>query len=162
MRKFPPDSNTQSKDSTIIETRKILKDTTVFIQIPADTVYIEKKGEVNENGLSIDTTRIENEFSQAIAWVNNSILGLKLIQKKQTIEKKLSQAIREVEHWKRMYSLESNLKRTVEVKEVEVIKEVKVIPKFYKFTLYFFIVIASGAVAFIIYTALKIWNFLPF
>lgn len=119
-RKFPPQTVTIYHDS--IRQTIVYRDTTIFIEFPADTVYnsdtilIEKKQVLN--------TRItaESKMATAMAWISQNKLNLMLADKDTTIEVRLIKALKEAVYWQSKYHSD---KQTVNVPFV---------PKFWKVT----------------------------
>lgn len=94
MRLYPP---IESRDSiVIIKTNTITKDTTIFIYMPADTVYLSDTIYLDENGqMASDTMKSALKWSYAAAWVANNRLYLEHQTKDTIIEQLIENAIRE-------------------------------------------------------------------
>ena len=152
-RKFPPAESVIVKDSVVTRTITEYKDSLIYLTLPSDTFtkieYAYRINPVNPSLIDIDSIMSENEFSKAFAWVQQSSLGLSLISKDTTLQFRLDSAIRESTHWNELYHLE--LKKEV--------KEVKFIPQFYRFCLWYFIATASALLILII---IKLKKYIPF
>jgi len=133
LEKFPPSRDTlritQVKDSIIY------RDTTIYVKIQGETKHDSVFVKIPEEGklFSFDTLRQDTPLASAEAWIADSYLQLKLTQKDTTILTKLSKAIMEAYHWKSEYE-----------KVTETPKEVKYIPKIYKYSLWIVIVLILG------------------
>lgn len=137
-------------DTVRVETVRdsiILKDTTVFIKIPGETVtntveipcpppppsYIPKK------------VTAETSLARASAWWEYPVIKLELIQKDTTITQRLDNAIREAYHWKTLYE-------KLHIKA----DPVKFVPGIYKASFWAWIGVIVAALG---YIALKIFVF---
>jgi len=153
-RKYPPVESFQITDSVVTETITKYKDSLIYYSLDPDTVTLFEyiytvKDPLNPSLIDIDSIFAENEFSMAWSWVDQSYLGLSLIQKDTTLEFLLNDAVRETEHWKKLYHTELR-------KEVKV---VKYIPKFYRFcSIYFYI---TGSILLVL-LLIKLKKILPF
>jgi len=126
LQKFPPQIIREVYDSIIIKDSIIYRDIEIEVKIPGDTIEVEKKVPIKEN---ISPVTVENTYSSAKAWVENSKLKLQLIQKDQLIKYKVDSAIQVAKHWEYRWNIE---------KQKEVIKE-KYIPKIYSIAFYMWI-----------------------
>jgi hypothetical protein len=117
--KFPVNPEIIRKDSIITRDTIIYRDRTIKINIPGDTVTVEKKVPYKED---ISPVWAQNDYATATAWVQNSKLKLQLIQREQVITAIIDSAYKETKHWKEKYQ---NEKQTIIVRE-------KYIPKIYK------------------------------
>lgn len=125
-RLYPPEVITETK---VVEKEKIeYRDTVIYREIPGKEVRVEVPVEVKtpygvpiKTPVFIDTLMIQNEFAMAFAWVNNSVMGMRLYTKPQKFQFDL----------KNQY-LYSYLEKDTSKKEVE-IREV--VPLFYKICL---------------------------
>lgn len=153
-RKFPPVESFEISDSVVTETITVYKDSLIPYKLDPDTVtlyeYIYKvKDPENPSLIDIDSISLENEFSLAWAWVDQSNLGLSLLQRDTTLEFLLDDAVRETKYWKTLYH--SELRKEVKV--------VRYIPKFFRFCSYYFYITAT---ALLIMAFFKLKKFLPF
>lgn len=128
-RKFPPSSDTikivQVRDSII------LRDTTVYIKIPgesaADSIVIPCPEIIN---YIADTAVAETSLAKAKAWWQYPRVRLELTQKDSTIEHRLKNALKEAHHWRLEYE-----------KITKVPDPVKYVPKIYKYSMMFAVVV---------------------
>lgn len=128
-KKFPPHADTikiiQVRDSII------LRDTTFYIKLPGETVTDSVMIPCPEviNYIA-DTAVAETSLAKAWAWWQYPRIRLMLEQKDTTIERRLENALKEVYHWKSEY-----------LKITKVPEPVKYIPKIYKYSMMFSVVI---------------------
>ena len=108
-KKFPPEVIV--KDSIVYKTNTVYKDTTIFIQLPPDTVFSVKDSLVEvyidkETGLiNSDTSVLANDFATAYAWVIDSKLKQMLVQNDSLMEFKLDSAVRVTnDYWEKYHS----------------------------------------------------------
>jgi hypothetical protein len=152
-RKYPPVESFEIKDSVVTETITIYKDSLIPYKVDPDTVtliaYQYYSDPENPSLIYIDSISVENEFSVAWAWVDQSNLGLSLVQRDTTLEFLLDDAVRETKYWKTLYH--SELRKEVKV--------VRYIPKFFRFCSYYFYITAT---ALLILAFFKLKKFLPF
>jgi hypothetical protein len=149
-KRYPPISSADTV--TMIEYRSdtIFRDTVIEIKIPGDTIVdsILVPCSVPE-GISLDEYRVqaESELCFAQAWLDEypTQMRMELIQKDMTITARLDSALREVRHWKTKYT---------EIKET-LVKEVKHVPGFYKFALWWFVVSLFIMVVYVVIKAIK-------
>ena len=119
-RKFPPVTEIIIKDS--IREVTIYRDTTIYINLPADTVY-KKDTIIIKNGyFYIAPMYAETNLATAKAWISHNKLSLMLADKDTTLEVRLENALKTSQIWEFKYK---NEKQTVQVKYV---------PKFWKVT----------------------------
>lgn len=125
--KFAKVCITDSK--TIIEYRDtvIYKDRVIKVELPKDTVYITKPVYIRENLCQMDYTRKTFGNIWASAKIDNSVLDLKAGYVKNIIPVPIHDTI----------FIEKAVTNTTTDNTVTVVK--KYIPKFYKFTFWFFI-----------------------
>lgn len=152
-RRYPPQVTTLVKDSIIEKTSTIYKDSLVYLKLNPDTVtliqYEHYSNPDDPTIITIDSISAENRFCVAWSWVDDSQLGLSLIQKDTLLAFKLDSAIRISNYYRELYHSELN-------KEVQ---QIRYIPRFYRFcSVYFFIT----ATAFVILLIVKLKKFLPF
>lgn len=125
LEKFPPQEFV--RDSIVYKTKVEYKDTTIYKELPADTQRVEVPITVRvpihdsvfvNIPINVDTSFVETDYAMAFGWINNSRLGLEIMNKPKAFEFNLQNKLtdRYKEHNKH---------------EKEVI-EVEVIPLFYK------------------------------
>ena len=106
-RKFPP----QVKDSVRIEVVERVRDTTIYIQIPADTVY-RVDTVVVRNGLpESQPSYLSTDYATSFAQVRAGRLLHELKQKDSVIERVIDDAVKEssrVEYRDRVVTVEIN------------------------------------------------------
>lgn len=113
-RKYPP---IQKIDSIYVYKEKLVyRDTTIFIELPGDTILKTDTVYITKEGVQSDTISSNLQYSYAAAWVLNSRLQLEHRQKDTIISRIIENAIKE--------------KSTVEtiIKTETKIEEVKFIP----------------------------------
>lgn len=94
---------------TIHDTLKEVRDTTIYVKLPSDTIW--KKVEVPLNPfpgsenvkINSDTLKASTNLAEARAWIYQSELNLFLADKDTTLEIKLENAIQQVTFWKEKY-----------------------------------------------------------
>ena len=124
--KFPPQTSIEIvyRDSIHEEIR--YRDTIIYVPIPGelrtDSIFIPVASP-GQNYIP-DTARAENKYAIAKAWMDWPKIKLNLIQKPQTLEFQLKNAIKEANTYRQLYEKE---------KSKEVV-QVKYTPKFWKFT----------------------------
>lgn len=82
------------KDSIIHNTVILYRDTTVFIEIPGDTITVVQDIDTSaiiNNGWALysDSLFISKNFAQSISWISQGKLGAKLIINDTIIERKI-------------------------------------------------------------------------
>lgn len=124
----------------------ILRDTTIYIKIPGesvtDSIMIPCPEIIN---YIADTAFAETTLAKAWAWWQYPGVRLKLIQKDTTIETRLEEAIREAYHWKSEYN-----------KITKVPDPVRYIPKLYQYSMMFSAVIILSVILWIASKFIKI------
>lgn len=106
--KFPP----EIKTDTIIHTEIVYQDTTIFVEIPGDTiltevpVYIIDTIEGEPIVITYEEAKAKTSYAEARAWIENSILQLELIQKDSLIEVQLDSVIAVKNHYVELYTTE--------------------------------------------------------
>lgn len=148
---YPPVPSTNVQDSIVTRDIIVYRDTTIFVPLPIPPDTVEKIVNVYHDKYRIfsDTLIAETRFAKAMAWVYSNKLNCRLTDKDTGIWMKLDSAIIESQFYQELYHTELN-------KEVT---EVKYIPKFYKFSLWWFI----GTVMFIvIFIFLKVYVRRPY
>jgi len=152
-RLYPPIESSIVKDSIVTKTITEYKDSLIYLQLDPDTVTLISTQHISDPESSeliyIDTIFSENKFSEAFAWVDQSRLGLSLLQKDTTLQFSLDSAVRESTQWNELYHTELN-------KEVKVVTK---IPNFFRFCSYYFFITAT---ALLILAFVKLKKFLPF
>jgi len=133
-RKFPPHSDTIK----IVHVRDsiVLRDTNFYIMLPGETVTDSVMIPCPEviNYIA-DTARAETFLAKAWAWWQYPRIRLMLEQKDTTIERRLEDVLKEVYHWKSEYE-----------KITKVPEPVKYIPKIYKYSMMFSVVLILTAI----------------
>lgn len=99
-RKFPPETMIIRKDSIIRETKTVYRDTTIYYQLPGDTVIdsipIEK---TTEGSIIAKTSTLKTSLAESRAWIQNDKMHHTLIQNDTLLQIKLKDAIRHT--WER-------------------------------------------------------------
>jgi hypothetical protein len=121
--KFPPQIIT--KTETITET--VYRDTTIYVHIPADTIYSEKVIFKSPEGWQTELSVLDQTYAKSTAQVVNGTLKHELFQKQTEIERVISNAIKE------------NSTHTVDT--IVKIHEVPYIPAWHKFASKFTIIV---------------------
>lgn len=123
-RKFPPEVMIIRKDSIFRETKTIIRDTTIYYHLPADTVmdsikvYIDRKtGFVNS-----EVSHLSNKYANSLAWISKSQLHHKLMQNDTSIQITIKDAIQTT--W-------SSAERFYNQSETKIVEK-KFVPLFYK------------------------------
>lgn len=143
---YPPVPSTNTKDSIVTRDIIVYRDTTVYVPVasPPDTVEKVIKVTARHNKIYSDTIIAETKLAKAVAWVYSSKLNCRLTDKDTGVLVKLDSALVESKFYKELYHTELNRE----------VNEVRYIPGFYRFCLWWFI----GTVMFIlIYIGLKIY-----
>jgi len=124
-RKFPTQSDTikivHTKDSIII------KDTTIYIHLPGEVVHDSIEIPCPDPGPAYIPKKVyaETSLAKASAWFQWPNIKLELIQKDTLIVKKLENAIKEMYHYKNLYTNVTNT-----------LQPVKYVPGIYKIALW--------------------------
>lgn len=107
---FPPEVRVDTIQTTLTKWR----DTTVYVQVPAersideqpviihDTVYVEGKPVIRF--ATIDTARAHVQYADAKAWVSRSILELELTQKDSLLAFRFDSLTQERDHYFNLYT----------------------------------------------------------
>jgi hypothetical protein len=134
-KKFPPETKTEIK---IVE-KEIIRDTTIYVYLQADTVFQKDTITVYEtpSGYQTVLSRIDLNYSYSTAQVINGRLDHKLFQKETLIEQTIKNAIKE------------NSTHTVE--KIETVREVVYASKWHKFTSRFTLVAFAIIIIFIVW-----------
>lgn len=142
--KFPPTESFRIE--TVTKDSVVYRDTTIYVNVPGKEVIIEKPVEVKspttgkpiETLVDIDTMSINNYYYTALAWVNNSIMGMQLTPK---IE---------------MFELQTKYMQLYKIKdtksEKEIVREVKVVPRLYKIA---FIIVVLEIIIVLMYLCIR-------
>ena len=106
--KWPPEIKVDTVERTVVQ----YVDTTVYVQMPGDTVevnvpvYIVDTVEGKPIVITYEEARAETEYAEARAWVEKSVLELELIQKDSLIEIRLDSVIAIKDHYVELYTTE--------------------------------------------------------
>jgi len=135
--RYPP-----SVDSIRLETIRdsiVVKDTTIYINLPGETVVDSVLIPCPDPGPVYIPKRVyaETSLARASAWWQYPVIKLELIQKDTTIIQRLDNAIKEKYYWKTLYE-----KLTIRPEPV------KFIPGFYKFCTFAFLGIMIAGLGF--------------
>ena len=119
----------------VVKDSIIIRDTTIYIQLPGQTVIDSVKIPCPDPGSAYIPKRVtaETSLARAEAWWQYPNIKLLLVQKDSTIETRLKGAIIEMNHYKSLYE-----KMTIRPEPV------KFIPKFYKYCTMAFWIIVVG------------------
>lgn len=91
--KFPPPPPSIEK---VVETVTVFKDTTVYVSIPADTIYQTDTVFINKDGLvNYPLARIDVEYAWSTIQIKNNRVFHYLYQKETEIAKTIQDAIKE-------------------------------------------------------------------
>ena len=131
-------------DTIRIETIKdsiILRDTTIYIKLPGETVTNTVEIPCPPPPASYVPKRVtaETTLAKASAWWEYPVIKLELIQKDTTITQRLDNAIREAYHWKTLYE-------KIHIKP----DPVKFIPSIYKIALWLWVGVILAGVGYIL------------
>lgn len=110
LRKYPPQSSTITIIKDSIHTEIKYRDTTIYVNIPGETITNTVFVPVNSPGQNYipDTARAENKYSIAKAWLDWPKIKLTLFQKPQIIEFQLSNAITERDTYRMLWEKEKS------------------------------------------------------
>jgi hypothetical protein len=136
-------------DTIRIETIRdsiVIKDTTIVIKIPGETVTNTVEIPCPDPGPAYIPKKVHAETSLAYAdaWFQFPNIKLILVQKDTTIVQRLDNAIKEAYYWKE-----------IATKVTIVPKPVKYIPGFFKFCTYFFLGAVVVVILYILYKIFK-------
>lgn len=140
LRKFPPQEIVIVKDSIVEKDTVIYSDIIHYDTIPGDTIIDSILIKIPIKKLDIDTLCLDKYLAKSCAWVNGNKLFLELIQKDTIIHRILKDARIEKQRLREYYQSRY---------EKEVVR-VKYIPKFHKFTMWFFVGFCGLSLIFII------------
>ena len=143
---YPPAASTNTRDSIVTRDIIVYRDTTVYVPVasPPDTVEKVIKVKTRDHKVYSDTIIAETKLAKAVAWVYSSKLNCRLTDKDTGVLVKLDSALVESKFYQELYHTELNRE----------VKEIRYIPSFYRFCLWWFI----GTVMFIlIFIGLKIY-----
>jgi len=98
----------------------IYRDTTIYINLPADTVYAEAEiiylpGKPVTIQPSVLTA--ETDYSKAQAWIQRTRLRLQLTDKDTTLLIQLDSAVKQAEYWRQIYETDKTVIEVVKVPE---------------------------------------------
>ena len=91
LRKFPPQIITEKEVITEI----IYRDTTIYVHIPADTVYAENIIFKTPDGWQTELSVLHAEYAKSSAQVVNGTLKHELLQKESELERVIANAVKE-------------------------------------------------------------------
>lgn len=121
--KFPPEVSIITE--TIVKDSIVVRDTTLYVNVPGDTVTIEKEVMVRSPAgnipVTIDTMSISNDYATAYAWVNNSVMGMRIEPTLKLFELNFK--------FNERFKLTNTNKSRVEIHQV------KYVPKIYRYAL---------------------------
>lgn len=120
--KFPPDVMIIRKDSIIRTTNTVFRDTTIYIQLPAEVKYSTDTVTIVNGIIQSSKSHLFTSFADSWAWVQNGRLYHDLVQKDTLIGYEVKDAIRMT--WERAEQYYSETKKTVVTE--------KYVPLFYK------------------------------
>jgi len=104
-KKCPAEIVTIVKDSIVYKEKIVINDSIIEVKLPNDTVIIREYLYVDAEGLiQLDTIIVNNGILEAIAWVNNSKLGVIAYVRDSSIFYALDSARIEITKWKEQYS----------------------------------------------------------
>lgn len=99
-RKFPPETMIIRKDSIIRETKTVYRDTTIYYQLPGDTLVDSVYIVITKDGnIIVKPSNLKTSLAESWAWVQNNKLHHKLIQNDTLLQFTLKDAIRQT--WER-------------------------------------------------------------
>lgn len=133
-KKCPPQVIRERYDSIVIRDTVMYEDRLVYLDIPGDSVTVEKTVFVKED---ITPLFAENDYSFAKAWVENSKLKLQLLLKEQKIAFLLDSANTIAKHWEYKYTNE---------KQTEIVIQKTPLPKIflYAFIGWIVLIVVAG------------------
>jgi hypothetical protein len=143
--RYPPSVDSIYKE--IIRDSIVVKDTTIYIDLPGEVVHDSIEIPCPDPGPAYIPKRVyaETSLARASAWWSYPVIKLELVQKDTTIERRLAGAIKESYYWKSLYEKLSFRPEPV-----------KYIPGFYKFCTFAFIGIILAIAG---YVALRLFVF---
>ena len=116
-KKCPAEVVIVTKDSIVYRELIEIHDSIIEVKLPNDTVWITKTLYINADGLiNIDTIIVNTGIIEALAWINDSELGVVAYVKDSALFYALDSARIEITRWKEQYTdiMET---RTVKVRE---------------------------------------------
>jgi len=143
-RKYPP--TTIVKDSIVYKEKIIIRDSIIQITLPQDTAYINKYIYLDKNNYAqLDTVIVVNGLVGAMAFINDSKLGVIAYVADSTLYYQLDSARIEILRYKQEYHKES---------KVIVNKENT---KFASFTIWWFVISLALIVLYTLYRFARIY-----
>lgn len=136
-RKCPPNV----KDSIIYKEKMVYRDTTIYVPLPRDTVFIgppELVISVVNGNITMHKVCKTYGIITACAWIENSQPYVYAHLNDTSYKVTIDSAIRSSEYWYERWRTEKT------------IVEVKYIPSFYKFTMWFFIAVVVVVVGYVV------------
>ena len=137
--KFPPSVDSIYK--YVVKDSIVVKDTTIYIYLPGAVVHDSIEIPCPDPGPAYIPKKVyaETSLAKASAWFQWPNIKLELIQKDTTIEARLENAIKEMYHYKNLYTNVTNT-----------LQPVKYVPGFYKFCTFAFIGICLTLIGYIV------------
>lgn len=136
-KKCPP----QARDSIIYREQVVYKDTTIYIRLPQDTVFMgppELRISIVNGEIVMEKVCKSYGIITACAWIEKSQPYVYAYLNDTSYKVTLRNAIKEARYWEEKYH---NEKTTVQV---------RYIPVFYKFTFWFFIAVVVVVTGYIV------------
>jgi hypothetical protein len=123
MTRFPPEVKIVTKDSVVYREKITVRDTTITVKLPADTIEVSVPVEVQ---VKVDPVTVESKCAKASAWIKDGKLNIRLTTKDAEIQIHIDSARTEATYWKERYNTDQ---KTITVKE-------KVVPGIYRASLW--------------------------
>lgn len=139
-RRFPASPETIIKDSIVYKERITYRDTTIFVKLPADTIFKKDTITIVNGYVHVLPVYAESKMASAKAWIRLNKLNLMLADKDTTLEIKLTDALKTAQFWEMRFKTE---------KQKEIVR-VKYVPVFWKFTGWIGIITFLGIILFLI------------
>ena len=144
LKRFPPSVEVIKKDSIVYKEKVVIRDTTIFIKLPADTIKAEIEIPVTK---ILPPVTLETKYAKATASIDflKGKIRLILVQKDAEIQLHIDSAKIETTYWKEKYQNDR-------IKEVV---NVPFVPKYVKVFAYFGLVCLIFIIAYIVLKILK-------
>jgi len=131
------------KDSVVYKEKVQYRDTIILYTLPTDTIWQNKLKYVylSKGLIFSDTSFVQNTYCTSKAWVFDSKLNHFITIKDTTIQLRLDSALQKSEYWYNKYYYKQDVNKIIE----------RYIPKFYKFTFWFFWLVVAFVLGYFAY-----------
>jgi len=135
---FPPSVDSIYK--YVVKDSIIIKDTTIYIHLPGEVVHDSIEIPCPDPGPAYIPKKVyaETSLAKASAWFQWPNIKLELIQKDTTITQRLENAIKEMYHYKNLYTNVTNT-----------LQPVKYVPGIYKIALWLWVGVILAVVGYV-------------